>query len=1016
MKLERQARRFVRWKACLLAAHSCAAAAAVGLALLGAVVVVDGIFALSAVVRDWCRWLVLASVVMVLAISFLRQMFLLRLNTVLADVERRLGFAHDPIRNALDLQKIPLGSGLLTEEFIGREILRTTALLQDKFTEVSSLFGWRDWMRSLTPAVWGGLLGGPSLMVAVGVLTQAEPSLGARRILRPYEEIERLGAAIFFEPKPGEHQVLKGSAVDLKMTVSVPAPKPWGLPIVDLGGEERRMILLDDQAGRKHYFFGLAALADDLNFSLRWGEFKAGPWIFKAIEPPAIKSLMIAIAPPRYSKKPSKILENPSMVDVLQGSRLSFDIVSNQRLIGASVIHENDSGILESKGPVAPMPDGRAKIDLAPRQSGRLRVALDNDAGMSNAEAWMITLNVLEDKPPRVTITDPVFHVIQMDVDEDLEIAWIAEDDLGVIAVDMVIGQAHVKALKSRRRLWSGANAPKESIRDTAHFRPSSWSLKAGDEVLVAFEGQDAMPGRPEPEPFSDVLYITIKNFEQTHQQNLEQRNDELKEALMKHLEKGLALQGEMTGASSDTARQMTSPIDAYENASRKLERQLRDYAKELGEDPLARPSWSWGVEAVAQTLDSAASSHLNPAKNEARQGRVESSREEMARYVEQTEKAVEAFDELRKEQKMQDAVFSASRLDEIAERINQSLENFEDAKELQEALEALDREMQELAQAMSQMNPQEYPQEFVNQVRPEDVPLQQAAQARAQLADALRQGDFKRAAQKAREMAGQIKKMRQELEEAAQAQESKFKDRLGGAPGEDGEQPSLAQDLEALRQDQERLLWKSSALERSIRIAAAEQKASIGQEQQPVLSDADRQSAGQLAQEQNDLAGRTKKLLDEFAGMDREFPQLVLGSKINKLEAVLQDQHQAREALDQIMLSPALEKESAALQKMQELGEALSQMAQHLAESSMPAPGSKGRSRPIVFVPAPGASSREGGPGDQGIRVDRVMIPRPEDYKVPEGSRKEILRSLRDRRPDAQEDAVGEYLRNLLK
>jgi hypothetical protein len=493
----------------------------------------------------------------------------------------------------------------------------------------------------------------------------------------------------------------------------------------------------------------------------------------------------------------------------------------------------------------------------------------------------------------------------------------------------------------------------------------------------------------------------------------LEKSSLDLKEKMLAHLERGLALAQYLE--KPEPSPEAPEKLSQFEADSQEISRRLEEQAKALESDPLASPKWTWGMSRLSRQISQARESHLAPARKASSEGDPGKASQELERYLEEAEKAASAFDELKKEQKMSDAVSSAGHLEDLAGQLENALSDAKNLEELQGVLEAMDEEFAKLAQTLSQMDPKELPQEFINQLPPEDLPMGQVADAKSELAEALRQGDFKRAKEAARKMLEGLREMRKNMEEAAQSYQQKPQKLLGGEmpAGSQAEASSstVAGDLQALRRDQEKLFWDTGALEQAIR----RRELASGSTEQTMTPQEGESAQGQ-GQSQEGLANRSGELLKELADMDRGHPTLVLGDLVTKLESAHGDQEQAGVSLKAGDLPRALEAQGRALKKLEEMGEDLQKLSRELSGMPFGSGGNQpGGRRPLILVPSPASGYGEA-EGSRGFRFGEVRIPRPQDYKVPEEERQEILRSLQERAPRSLENEVGEYLKNLLK
>ncbi|MBI2068983.1 MAG: hypothetical protein HYT79_00130 [Elusimicrobia bacterium] len=981
-----------------------------GSLLLSAALLIDGFWGAPALWRDALRWVLIAGTAGRAAWIFFKRRDDFFLPRVLEAAEARLEFQGDPLRNAWSFSRPSASAPQSASDFQRllrrREIERAGDLLRRG--GIAGAFGFREFFREFGRRRAAAVLAPVAAAVVLALLTGGGPGRYFLRIFNPYREITLISKKISFDPAPGTYQRPWGSAVSVRLGFDGEFPRRWGAPVIMVNGETQRMVPIESSVRSTAYLYTIVGLQETVRLSVHWGEYRAGGWVFEPVSPPQVRSLSVGVSPPAYTGLKPARHDNPSFLQALAGSRLSWSLEADQELEEAQLMLETEGSAPRALGRF-PADKSRLSFDHQPAGGGRLMLSLRDRRGLVNPEAWVLSLELAEDAPPEVSIIEPVFPEVYMDEAEELAVSWQAKDDVRLSEVAGVVRGVSPPSGDARRVIWKENAKQSAQAQGLFVFRPKAWKLKPGDQAILYFEAKDNNPGS-DPARSREALLITIQDFARQHKANLEEKSAAMKEKFMDHLEKGLDVAAKLAEASSATFTADLERLMNYSQASGELSRTMENYADELGKDPLASPKWAWGLRQVARQLKIARSAHLENAAGELINRNEAAANERFSRYMEELEKASSAFDELKKEEKMSDALASAQRLEHMADRLSRSLENPQDLKELEEALKDLDREFQELAQALSKLPAEEFPQEFINQIQKEDMPLAQVADARSRLEEALRRGDIKAALDAARQMAANLKKLREEVSEAAQAHRSKPQQMLSGSGEGQEKQPAILDDLKKIRERQEELLWKTSGVERSVK-GRREKAPSEAQ----ALNDEESKILRGLSGDQKNTAAATNNLLQKLSEIDREYPSLVLGSQVTQLESAWQDQLNAQQSLDRPHLPGALESESAALKKLTQVENELAELARQMESQSGGSAQGEGGRRSVMVVPSGSGFGQEQG-GLDGFRFGRVAIPKPDDYRVPSQGRKEIMRSLQEKRPKDLDDEIGEYLRNLLK
>ena len=136
----------------------------------------------------------------------------------------------------------------------------------------------------------------------------------------------------------------------------------------------------------------------------------------------AAAALRVIVVPPSYSRRPPLTLDDPSSVEVLEGSRVRFEIAANGR---AELVEPGRVAQAFAR-------DGsRAWLESVVRES---RVFLVRVAG---APDRLLQLRVLPDRPPTIVIDRPGRDLLFAAPTGEVPIAIRARDDLRIAALSL---------------------------------------------------------------------------------------------------------------------------------------------------------------------------------------------------------------------------------------------------------------------------------------------------------------------------------------------------------------------------------------------------------------------------------------------------------------------------------------------------------------------------------------------------------------------------------------------------
>ncbi len=948
---------------------------ALGVSLMTLFILLDAVAGFGLSFRLKARILVLAVSCLYLFLSIVFRKKELALDEIIAEVEQiwPQSFSHDVLRNAWKL--IPRAMTGFALELKNKEIARAREALINFKKDIASTY-------SLKRALFR--IGAPRLcalvLCPVMLLGLSNPSYQIARLLKPSSEFAFLADAIEIEPLPGIYEVPYGNSFLIKARLKIPKPVSWKNPVIKVNGENYSLTPL--AGAREGYVFSVPRVIESLTLSFSWEDFESKPWSVVPRKAPELSRFKVTVFPPAYTKEKTETFEKPSSISLWKGSRVELESQADRPLRKLEFYLQEGENNLARIGPV-----------FVANEPGKLEVHVEDNDGRVNASAWALNLDVREDRPPTVNIVEPAFKQVQMDIDETLPIFWEAQDDLALLEIHARLEGISSAHIAGKKLIWKVTEETVKNHKDSFVFKPKEWGLKSGDVAQLELEAQDNFPERAAGVSVSEALVIAVTDFRGIHEDSVANAHKKIEDEMIAHLQSGLKLQSKLKN-NSDEAVQKDFP--SYQKEAEALTRRVESYREASQKDPLANPRFNWSLKNLEATLRDAQKTHLANAKAAGAKKDTQAMEHSFERYLEELQKSVSAFGELRKEQKVFDAIDNAGRMESLLENLDSQMSQSPSLSDLREALADLDRELSELSKTLSKMSPDVLPQEFINQIREADVPMTKLGQTRQELNDAIAKGDTARARQLVKEMLEAVRNLRKTLNEANKAYQQ-VSEKI----------PNLEDKLDKLISGQRGILDKTSAVDMDLR--SRRDKAGP----QDSLSDTDKLKLGKLGRDQQTLGQDALGLLEVLAGLDRSYPTLLLGSKVIGLEAAHARQEGARKALLGFDLALSLDEESGALKALETLRDDLKDLSKNL--NSMPMSGSaSGEGQPLILIPQP-AGGTSGAPG-AGFRLGQVVIPNREDYKANPKNREEILKSLQEKMPKEDKPDVERYLENLLK
>lgn len=175
------------------------------------------------------------------------------------------------------------------------------------------------------------------------------------------------------------------------------------------------------------------------SYRIEGGDDLTMDWIaVEVVEPPAVASLEVVLAPPDYSGVAASISEGH--LRVLHGTRARFQGVATSPLAHATFVLDDGhrvSGAIGSDARTFTIPPPN-EPSLVLERSGAYRIELVDRGGLIGGQGDRWEIRVLPDQPPVVTIERPsgaVFVTPQAEV----PLRAAAKDDLALRRIDLVI-------------------------------------------------------------------------------------------------------------------------------------------------------------------------------------------------------------------------------------------------------------------------------------------------------------------------------------------------------------------------------------------------------------------------------------------------------------------------------------------------------------------------------------------------------------------------------------------------
>jgi hypothetical protein len=445
----------------------------------------------------------------------------------------------------------------------------------------------------------------------------------ARRFFAPWLDLDRVGRFVL-RVNPGDKIVAIGSDLAINARLSpraglafgaLPPDAAW-LEWDDEAGKSTRVRMASKDSGARDvrlFEARLPHVSATIRYRVVTEPAKSRRYELKAVEPPALASISARVEPPTYTKLPAGPARDPMRLDVVEGSALTFTLVTNRPV---QTIQFAWPTFTESDEPSRPAevtigPDGKtATVHVTADNAGSYTYAtqIKHDEYALNGPRESRKLVVRPDNPPVLT-SKPV-EAKESGADDVLTVPLVARDDFAVASAELHYAlkrdksEAEPETGKVNVAL-QGLGSPRAS--GEAALGLKSLSVHPGDVITYKLKISDNRPAPKGPNvTWSDEGTLTIV----AKAEPILARRDRLRrEAVQERLEAikkdNLANRQETTQLryASDAAQRTPASWDKTkdqaladrETAARKVTDDLNALARDLDADPtyraLARPT-----------------------------------------------------------------------------------------------------------------------------------------------------------------------------------------------------------------------------------------------------------------------------------------------------------------------------------------------------------------------------------------------------------------------------------------
>ena len=286
--------------------------------------------------------------------------------------------------------------------------------------------------------VRGAALLGVGCLVAGAVVvgTHANASLLLwRRFVAPTADLPR-PSSVRLGVEPGHVSIARGASLEIEATVQEGRPGAVELWVREGGEAWRLKRQLDVRSDGQHaHTFALERLGASFEYRVAAGDFQSATYRVNVRDPAQVRSYRVNYRAPGYAGRALRQTEAPSrQIVALVGTVVEIELEASEELGRVWSRQDQDAALRwQVEGQRARSPE------LELQRSGTLRLLLEGVDGVTNDWAEELLVLARPDRAPQVELVRPRNPTVRLDEDDFLEIEFLAEDDVHVSQVTLVV-------------------------------------------------------------------------------------------------------------------------------------------------------------------------------------------------------------------------------------------------------------------------------------------------------------------------------------------------------------------------------------------------------------------------------------------------------------------------------------------------------------------------------------------------------------------------------------------------
>ncbi|MEO1843373.1 MAG: hypothetical protein ABGZ37_03745, partial [Akkermansiaceae bacterium] len=336
---------------------------------------------------------------------------------------------------------------------------------------------WSDTVGGNASRGWraGQLLATCAMVIACGILTVENWPKGAETGLAGADPAGEVAVPPSdqweIEVTPGDVEMERGSK--LVVTARFGGRVPTEAQLQSTLGESVRRSSMKQNLSDPIFVAFIPEVSADGSYRISFGDQQSAEFKIVTFVLPEIESVDVEIEQPPGSDLPSKTVKDTKRITVLEGSTLRLKVRTNVPIASGTLVQEGSD--LTSLLTPDPNDETLATVELAPSESTKLRIHVEDADGRKNRRPPLFIINVKRNSPPRIELAFPGGDT-EVSPLQEIPVEAKVWDDVKVTGSGMT---------------FSFGTENREIDFDTAEFKPGKKSLVS---TVLNFEELGAKP------------------------------------------------------------------------------------------------------------------------------------------------------------------------------------------------------------------------------------------------------------------------------------------------------------------------------------------------------------------------------------------------------------------------------------------------------------------------------------------------------------------------------------------